>query len=206
MSTSVLAQEPAASLPDSVPITGPNDGFETSADYRLAAEALACCLAQLAELLTGLTDEQYCQCGVGEVTSSIGGHVRHCLDHVEAILVGAATGLIDYDDRRRGTAVEKVRSEAIASISREVARLGELPRASLDCSLWLRTMVVSDQPPLLVRTSLTRELSFVLSHTIHHGALIAVMARTLRSPVPERFGYAPATLAYLASAACAPSP
>jgi hypothetical protein len=48
-----------------------------------------------------------------------------------------------------------------------------------------------------------RELAFVLSHTVHHNALIAIMAQTLGVPVPARFGYAPSTIAYLEKAECA---
>ncbi|MEM7623450.1 MAG: hypothetical protein AAF235_09640, partial [Planctomycetota bacterium] len=46
-------------------------------------------------------------------------------------------------------------------------------------------------------SSLGREAAFVLSHTVHHCAMIAVMARSLRIAVPERFGYAPSTVAHL---------
>jgi uncharacterized damage-inducible protein DinB len=54
-----------------------------------------------------------------------------------------------------------------------------------------------------VETTVGRELAFVLSHTVHHNALIAVMARTLGVPVPDLFGYAPSTIAHLEKAACA---
>jgi hypothetical protein len=48
-----------------------------------------------------------------------------------------------------------------------------------------------------------RELAFVLSHTVHHNALIAVMALTLGVSIPDRFGYAPSTIAHLEKVACA---
>ena len=63
-------------------------------------------------------------------------------------------------------------------------------------------MVSSCLPPTEVETTAGRELAFVLSHTIHHNALIDVMARTLGVPVPDRFGYAPSTIAHLEKAAC----
>ncbi len=58
-------------------------------------------------------------------------------------------------------------------------------------------------PSIAVPTSLGRELAFVMSHTIHHNALIGVIAKLLGIDVPERFGYAPSTLAYLETRRCA---
>jgi hypothetical protein len=46
-------------------------------------------------------------------------------------------------------------------------------------------------------------LAFVLSHTIHHNAIIGVMANTLDIPLPARFGYAPSTIAHQEKVACA---
>ena len=48
-----------------------------------------------------------------------------------------------------------------------------------------------------------RELGFVLSHTVHHNALIAVIAAAVGAAVPPGFGYAPATVAHHRSRACA---
>jgi uncharacterized damage-inducible protein DinB len=69
--------------------------------------------------------------------------------------------------------------------------------------LRLRTMVSSAGDLIKTETSLGRELAFVLSHTIHHNALISVMAMLMGVSVPERFGYAPSTIAYLEKGQCA---
>src|SRR4051794_38679607 len=66
-------------------------------------------LRQLAGVLESLSDQQYALKPVGVVSSSIGGHVRHSLDHLEELLAGLATGAIDYDRRQRGTDVERCR-------------------------------------------------------------------------------------------------
>ena len=39
-----------------------------------------------------------------------------------------------------------------------------------------------------------RELAYVLSHTIHHNAIIGSMVKALGGVLPERFGYAPSTV------------
>src|SRR5687767_4749402 len=74
-------------------------------------------LAQLFDLIESLSDEQYVRRPVGVVESSIGLHVRHCLDHVRALLASAATGRLDYDVRERGTDIESNRSAALDTIT-----------------------------------------------------------------------------------------
>ena len=153
-------------------------------------------LRQTAALLESLTDEQYARKPVGVVPSSIGGHVRHCLDHVEAVLRGAGDGLLDYDRRERGTDVERSRTAALETIRRQERQLLDFPWPDGRSPLRLSVLLSPDAPPAVVLSSLGRELAFALSHTIHHGALIAVMAKLLGVVVPPDFGYAPSTLAH----------
>jgi hypothetical protein len=51
------------------------------------------------------------------------------------------------------------------------------------------------------RSSAERELQFLLSHTVHHYALIALMLRTQGYEPGAEFGVAPSTLAYWKEAA-----
>ncbi|MBX9580308.1 MAG: DinB family protein [Gemmataceae bacterium] len=76
--------------------------------------ALAAALGQLADLVAALTDDQYTR-QPAAAGSAVGGHVRHNLDHVDALLRGLRTGHLDYDRRERGTAVERDRGEAVAA-------------------------------------------------------------------------------------------
>ena len=159
-------------------------------------------LGQLADLLDSMSDEQYRTRPVGPVSSNVGGHVRHCLDHIESLLSGVESGLIDYDQRQRGTDVETNRMSARAAIGRLQRRLRSFPLDSEERDLSLSAIVQPGSAPVEVTTSVGRELVFVLSHTIHHNALIAVMAKTLGVPVPEHFGYAPSTLDHKEKARC----
>jgi uncharacterized damage-inducible protein DinB len=159
-------------------------------------------LRQLADVIRALTDEQYRRKPVGVVASNVGGHVRHCLDHVEALLAGVEKGEVNYDQRRRGTEVETSREAALDVIRRQERQLLAFPSHSERRPLRLAVMVSSSLPATTVETTVGRELAFVLSHTVHHNALIAVMALTLGVPVPDRFGYAPSTIAHLEKAAC----
>jgi uncharacterized damage-inducible protein DinB len=164
---------------------------------------LVAVLEQLADLLADMTDEQYRRKPIGPVSSNVGGHVRHCLDHVEALLAGIERGAIDYDQRQRGTSVESNREAALATIREQQRRLRTFPAGIENSLLRLSALVHPSLPQVEATTSVGRELVFVLSHTIHHNALIAVMAKTLGVPLPERFGYAPSTLAHLEKTACA---
>ncbi len=154
-------------------------------------------LEELVEVLSVVSDEQYVQKPVGVMPGTIGGHVRHCLDHVQTLLQSVGTGLINYDDRKRGTDVETNRASALSVIREQADALAALPPEFMQASIGLRVMLTADGAPIEVESSLGRELAFVLSHTIHHNAIIGAMVKTLGLPVPERFGYAPSTQAFL---------
>lgn len=162
---------------------------------------LVAILQQPAEVIGSLTDEQYVRKPIGVVPGSIGGHVRHCLDHIEALLAGARTGRLDYDHRQRGTEVESRRHVALDTLQRLERQLLSFFH-SLDRPLRLNVMLSSASSPIEVETSVGRELAFVLSHTIHHNSLVGVMVNLLGLPLPERFGYAPSTIAHLEKTSC----
>src|SRR5262249_15494135 len=152
---------------------------------------LIAALDQLRDLIEALTDGQYARKPVGVVSSNVGGHVRHCLDHVESLLAGVPTGRLDYDRRQRGTEVQTRRRAALDVTARQTRQLLALTGSPWHRPLRLSALLDSAGEPVEVRTSLGRELAFVLSHTVHHNALIAVIAKTLGVSLPERFGYAP---------------
>ncbi len=161
----------------------------------LAAGALQQALRQQAELLAAATDDQYAaQPRLGE--SCVGSHVRHCLDHVRALLMGYESGVVNYDDRERGTMIESHRATAFAAIQEILVRLGDWAQAAFDEPLAVRSMVAADDAFCLTESSVARELLFVLSHTIHHNAMIAASAKAVGLEIPEGFGYASSTVAY----------
>jgi uncharacterized damage-inducible protein DinB len=168
-----------------------------------AIAPLVAVLDQLADLLDAMSDEQYRSKPRDVVSSSAGGHLRHCLDHIDALLSALEGGVIDYDQRQRGTEVETSRSAALAVLRRQQRQLHTVLAGSEDRPLRLSALVHPGLPPMEADTSVGRELIFVLSHTIHHNALIAVIALALGVSVPDRFGYAPSTLAHREKRACA---
>ncbi|MBA4067544.1 MAG: hypothetical protein C0501_28315 [Isosphaera sp.] len=169
-----------------------------------AVRALVAVLDQLAELVGALTDGQYTTRPVGFAAGAISGHVRHNLDHVAALLAGLRAGRLDYDRRERGTAVERDRAAAVTAVGRLRAELLVFPWADAPPALPLAAVVGPDLPAVEVRTTPEREVVFVLSHTVHHNALIAVLARLAGADPPAEFGLAPATVAHQRSRPCAP--
>jgi uncharacterized damage-inducible protein DinB len=167
-----------------------------------AVGPLVAVLGQLAELIESMSAEQYTRKPVGVVPSSVGGHVRHNLDHVQTLLDGLTRGVVDYDDRRRGTDVEADRGAAVEAINHLCLRLRNSPWPAGDETFRLTQLVAPDAAPVTVWTTLDRELAFVLSHTIHHNALIGTMARLMGVPLPPEFGYAPSTLAHRRARPC----
>jgi uncharacterized damage-inducible protein DinB len=170
------------------------------------AVTLMTILQQLQAVIGCLRDEQYAMKPVGVVHSSIGAHVRHCLDHVRALLSAIEAGELDYDQRDRGTAIETERAAALAAMKSMRNRLASLSADVIDQPLQLSVLMTSDGVPFRFETSVGREMAYVLSHTIHHNALVGTMVKTLGGWLPDRFGYAPTTTAHektRAATACA---
>lgn len=149
------------------------------------------------KLLRRINDAVYQQRVSAVFASSIGAHVRHNLDHYASLLDGLGTGSIDYEVRKRDTVVEIDRHAAVAEIERVCRRLEALSEVS--SSLRVRVRSDKDLSSSWATTSLSRELDFLLSHTIHHYAIVATLCRLLGVWVEDDFGVAPSTLRYWAS-------
>lgn len=159
-------------------------------------------LEQALELLGEVDEATYVAAPVPGL-SSAGAHLRHVLDHYAALLDGAADGSVDYDRRRRGTAVEQDRVAAAVRTRDLMSRLLALPE---DGEFAVAVQTDCGQPVGSARTrsSVGRELQFLVSHTVHHFALIRAVLAGSRVSLPDDFGVAPSTLAYRTRSACAP--
>lgn len=173
------------------------NGGASDTDVRDAALALAAVLRQLPPVIEAMNDEQYGRKSVGHVEGSAGGHVRHCLDHVSALLGGLSTGCIDYESRERGTDIETDRAAALTTIERFAKRVSQLDDDDMAQAVRVIVRFTANDPTVAVGSTLGREMAFVLSHTIHHNALISAIATSLGVALPEYFGYAPSSIAFL---------
>src|SRR4051812_38177880 len=106
-------------------IFAPSAQCQTVADTTKLHQALAALLLELRDVLSGLTGEQYAQKPVGPVKASVGGHVRHSLDHLESALLFGDFDDLNYDHRHRGTPVESDRGAALSKIDELLALIEE---------------------------------------------------------------------------------
>ena len=153
------------------------------------------CLRQGIEFLVSLPEGLYSRPCEEVFGSTIGGHLRHNLDHYTAFMEGMEPGRVDYDARSRDTSIETRPEAAISLIESLIEKLGKMPEADLDREMEIR--MDDGGSSSWSKTSLRRELQFLLSHTIHHYALIVSIARRFGwSGLPAEFGIAPSTLAH----------
>lgn len=150
-------------------------------------------LGELGSLLVALPPDVYCARLASEISGSVGEHVRHCLDHVSALLAADASTTLSYDRRRRGTGVETNPAEAFQQILRLRTALDAWTKRSLDEPIQVTSLLSPSGDAITGWSTLARELAFVVSHTIHHQATIAVILAIHGYSVPDRFGHSPST-------------
>jgi hypothetical protein len=154
-------------------------------------------LEQGLALIDRLDDRLYSGTARLPVQGGVGSHFRHCLDYYQSFLEGVRTGRVDYNRRERDALVARDRACAavrIEIIIEELRALSDLPGDT--------TLLVSpedDDPSdadAWCASTLARELQSLLSHTVHHYALVALILRLQGFEPGEEFGIAPSTLAY----------
>jgi uncharacterized damage-inducible protein DinB len=125
---------------------------------------------------------------------TVGGHFRHCLDFYVSFLRGLEDGEVDYDRRDRTPQWEADPERALEVMERVARDLEGPGLEELDRPLLVR----GDGPTLeqdgWSRSTAGRELQYLLSHTIHHYALIGALLRAQGFEPGFEFGVAPSTL------------
>jgi len=152
-------------------------------------------LKQGEEVLRCISDAAYAQPEKIVFQSTVGMHIRHNLDHYACFLNGLESGCIDYAARQRDSRTEQDRSYALAKMSKIRESLENLMGSGDIGSLFVERDVGRGQDI----SSANRELAFLLSHTIHHYAIVAVICQLQGFPVVEGFGVAPSTLRHRAA-------
>ena len=125
----------------------------------------------------------------------VGSHVRHALDHFTALLQLSERDTVDYNVRSRESLTEtnidyasnqittiKEQLEILALDSREVSCISEFD--------------TKETKTLKFKSTVSREALWVLNHTIHHIALIKLLAEQGGLKLPEKLGVAPATASH----------
>ncbi|MEE2908701.1 MAG: DinB family protein [Planctomycetota bacterium] len=158
-------------------------------------QAICGALQDVLGLLMALDSIQYQETGMRGFSSSIGAHTRHCVDHVDALLLGLSEGEIRYDRRERGTQIEHELEFAISAIRDRQVQLGALSTDLLECKVRVAALVTADSGEKRFRSSGEREALYVFHHTVHHLALMASQAAQMGISMDGTVGRAPATIA-----------
>lgn len=156
-------------------------------------DACSECVDQCLEVIRSLPLAIYCDSS--PVSSSIGTHMRHIIERISCVLDGRAEGLVDYDCRARERQLEanpESAGVALMTIQETLMDLGSDQQSELQ----VRESVHQDNPAVAVASTLERELMSLVSHTIHHLAIIALLARTAGYPLRDDIGKAPSTIIY----------
>jgi len=152
-------------------------------------------LEQILSLINVAKGTAYVEVAEG-MTSSMGRHVRHIIDHYTVLQMGITTGEIDYDRRSRDSHVEVDAEHAIDNIHTIINWLRK--SVSNNVSLKMKTEIFMDiQQSVCIDSSLQRELTYLHSHTVHHIAQISLALRVMGIKIDDQVGIAPATLTYL---------
>ena len=158
-------------------------------------------LAQGVQLLHRVSPADYVRRGEFGL-SPAGGHIRHVLDHYACFLTGLTSGTIDYDARTRAADVEQHPTRAIEIANDIMAQLDEL--GAIDVDRVLRVRMNCGSAHIEPRGSTAgRELQFLVSHTVHHYALVRAVLAEGGLTIGAHFGVAPSTLQHESDSACA---
>jgi hypothetical protein len=153
-------------------------------------------LRQGVRLIERLNDLLYTQANAALSLSGVGSHFRHCVDFYHGFLTGLETGRINYDYRERDELIEQNRLFAAAKLKLIIESLDRLSGVNDPKEIEVKLEGSSNDEGVSdwSRSSLLRELQFLLSHTVHHYSLIALALRVQGFEPGVGFGVAPSTL------------
>ncbi len=157
-------------------------------------------LRQGAELIRDLDDDLFTRSTGGRFRGGVGSQFRHCIDFYECLLRGLEKdNLVDYAARSRDVKLETERAAAADRLEQIADRLATIDAAALNRPLKVRSEQPVDGIPEWCGSTLHRELQFLVSHTVHHYALIVSLLARLGYELGaehDNFGIAPSTLAH----------
>jgi len=128
---------------------------------------------------------------------TIGQHVRHILEFYLSLVNGTKVGKINYDKRERNLLLESDIKFGIFTIEKICSNLYHIKQ---DKGIDLEgNYSTEENEPIIIKSSLNRELAYCLEHSIHHQALIkiALIELNLQGLINPNFGVAPATIRHL---------
>jgi hypothetical protein len=127
----------------------------------------------------------------------VGSHLRHVIEHWEALVLAHETGCVDYDARLRDALLAACPARARRRLHALQQTLQTWDAATLSAPVRVRGLCgLAGELPFAVDSSVGRELAFVASHAVHHFALLAPHCLASGIPIDADFGKAPGTVAH----------
>lgn len=170
-------------------------GLEDQNSKPLLIDGCINCIEQCDQILSIVSQDNFTDGSKG--SSSIGAHIRHVLDRFHCFFAGLADASIDYDARKRDPEIEQnveAATFALESVARRIERLRLLPFCNeLIC---VKESVLPSSPAVEISSTLERELLGLITHSIHHLAIIALLAKSFGHQMDSDFGKAPSTIVY----------
>lgn len=147
-------------------------------------------LAELSDLLSMLSDDNYTRPCPGLSGSTIGEHTRHIIEMFQCLDNQYDSETINYDLRQRDY---KIQTNATSAQNAIVEILNRLNKSNKNLEL----EQTIEGEAISINTNYFRELVYNLEHCIHHQALIKVALLQLENiTIDENFGVARSTIEY----------
>jgi uncharacterized damage-inducible protein DinB len=128
--------------------------------------------------------------------NSLGKHCRHMLEFYVCFLKGVLEGTINYDKRERNLLLENSHTYALATLETLRRALQTFANENLaETKLMVEASDVAPEPMVLAST-LERELVYLADHTVHHLALVRLGFEALlpTKKLDATLGVAPSTI------------
>ena len=126
--------------------------------------------------------------------ASIGKHVRHIVEFYECLLFNSTNDTVNYDERKRNILLEENVTFALDFITEIIDTLETINSNK-------RLMLVSsyEDKSVSMESSLYREITYNIEHTVHHLAIISIAIPIHFDYInlSANFGYADSTINYL---------
>jgi len=127
----------------------------------------------------------------------VGSHLRHVIEHYEALVFESYDNVIDYDSRRRDAVLERSPVLARERLQALQDRLAGWPADTLgEAVRVLGQAGLGGEFRFAVTSTIARELVFLAGHTVHHFALLKAHCQKEGIATTADFGKAPATIAH----------
>ncbi len=147
------------------------------------------------QVLDAITPEHFASAGRDH--QPIGAHLRHSLEHMICFVQGLPDGLVDYDARARDEVMERDPAVFRKALNELKDSIRSISPECLSDAIRVRQTASLDSEPVVLGSTVERELVFLSSHTIHHVALVVQFCREEGIELPEEISLAYSTSAYL---------